>query len=82
MSAIKQVWITEHDSGLVALSIESSHVYEKHLRVKAFEAEYPEIPNARNPLRHVVHISLLDEEDMKKILVAICEYLKYDIRVD
>lgn len=82
MNAIKQVWIVDHDANLVALSIESDNVKEKHMRVKAYEVEFPEVPSVRHPLRHTVSISLLSEDDLKKILVAICKYLKYDIQVD
>jgi hypothetical protein len=82
MSAIKQAWITDHDANLVALSLESSNVKEKHMRVKAYDMEFPEVPSKNNPLRHTVSISLLDEEDLKKILAAICKYLKYDIEVE
>lgn len=81
MNAIKQVWITEHDANLVALSIESTHVHQKHMRVKVYEAEFPDVPSTRHPLRHVVNISLFDENDLKKILLAICKHLKYDIQV-
>jgi hypothetical protein len=82
MSAIKQVWITDHDSNLCALSIESNHVKEKHMRVKIYEAEFPEVPSVRHPLRHVVHVSLFSEDDLKKILTAICKHLKYEIQLD
>jgi len=82
MGAIKQVWIVDHDADLVGLSIESNHVKEKHMRIKVYEAEFPEVPSVRHPLRHSVSISLLDEDDLKKILVAICKYLKYNIEVD
>ena len=81
MAAIKKVWITQHDSELVALSLESEHVKEKHMRVKAYEWEFPEVPSKNNPLRHTVSVSLLNEDDLKKILVAICQYLKYEIEV-
>jgi hypothetical protein len=80
MSAIKQVWIVDHDANLVALCIESNYVKEKHMRVKTYEMEFPEVPSVRHPLRHTVNISLLDEEDLKKILVAICKYLKYEVQ--
>lgn len=82
MSAIKHVWITEHDSTLVALTIESTYATEKYRRVKVHELEFPEVPSKNNPLRHVVNVSLLNEEDLKKILVAICKHLKYYIQVD
>lgn len=82
MGAIKKVWITDHDAELVALSIESANVKDKHMRVKIFEAAFPEVPSKRNPLRHVVHVSLLDEEDLKQILIGICKYLKYDINFE
>jgi hypothetical protein len=82
MGAIKDVWITDHDSDLVALSIESEYVREKYLRVKIYEMEFPEVPSVRHPLRHVVHVSLLSEDDLKKVLVAICKYLKYDIQLE
>lgn len=81
MGAIKQVWVTDHDAELVALSVESDNAVEKYMRVKMYEMEFPEVPSKNNPLRHVVHVSLLDEEDLKKILVAICKYLKYEIQV-
>jgi hypothetical protein len=81
MSVIKKVWITEHDANLVALTIESTHVVEKHLRVKAYSMEFPEVPTERNPLRHTVNISLLGKEDLEKILVAICNHLGYDLQV-
>ena len=79
MSAIKQVWVVDHDADLVGLSIESNYVHEKHKRVKMYEAEFPEVPSVRHPLRHMISISLLDEEDLKKILVAICKHLKYEV---
>lgn len=80
MSAIKKVWITEHDASLVALTIESNYVKEKHMRVKAFEYEFPEVPSKNNPLRHTVNISLLNEEDLTTILVAIAKHLGYNIQ--
>jgi hypothetical protein len=79
MSAIKKVWITEHDASLVALSIESIYVTEVHMRVKPFEMLYPEVPSKNNPLRHVVSISLLNEDDLKKVMFAIAKHLKYQI---
>lgn len=84
MSAIKKVWIVDHDANLVALAIESNYVNpdEKHMRVKAYDMEFPEVPSKNNPLRHTVNISLLDEEDLNKILNAICKYLKYDVQGD
>ena len=82
MGAIKNVWVTDHESNLVALSIESKNAIEKHMRVKIFEVAFPEVPSKRNPLRHVVHVSLLDEEDLKQILIGICKYLKYDINFE
>ena len=81
MSAIKQVWVTDHDSRLVALSIESEHVQEKHMRVKAYELEFPEVPSKNNPLRHTVSISLLSEDDLKMILVAIAKHLKFEVQL-
>lgn len=81
MGAIKNVWVTDHDSDLVALSIESVNAVEKHMRVKTYEVAFPEVPSKNNPLRHVIHISLLDEEDLQKILIAICKHLKYDIQL-
>lgn len=81
MGAIKKVWITDHDSDLVALSLESEHVKEKHMRIKVYEWEFPEVPTEKYPLRHSVSISLLDEEDLKKILVAICKYLGYEVKL-
>jgi len=81
MGSIKQVWVVDHDANLVALSIESKNVKEKHMRVKVFELEFPEVPNARNPLRHTVSLSLFDEEDLHMILRAICKYLKYEIEM-
>ena len=80
MSAIKKVWITEHDASLVALTIESLHVTEKFRRVKFHEYEFPEVPSKNNPLRHTVSISLLDEEDLTTILVAIAKHLGYNIQ--
>ena len=77
MSAIKNVWITEHDGGLVVLSIESIYVKEKHMRVKPYQMEFPEVPSKNNPLRHVVNISLLNEEDLKQIMFAIAKHLGY-----
>ena len=81
MGAIKQVWITEHDSDLVALSIESENVKDKWMRVKVYEAEFPEVPSIRHPLRHTINLSLFSEDDLKKILLAICKHLKYEIEV-
>jgi hypothetical protein len=81
MGAIKKVWVTDHDANLVALSIESEHVIEKHMRVKVYEAEFPEVPSVRNPLRHTISISLLDDDDLEKILKAICKHLKFKIEI-
>ena len=81
MSAIKQVWVTEHDTKLVALSIESVYVEEKYRRVKIHELEFPEVPSKNNPLRHTVSISLLSEDDLKMILVAIAKHLKFEVQL-
>jgi hypothetical protein len=80
MSLIKKAWVTDQDYGLVSLSIESENVKEKHMRVKVYEREFPEVPSERNPLRHTVVLSLFDEEDLKKILTGICKHLGYDIQ--
>ena len=80
MSIVKKAWITEHDSGLSALTVESLHVTEKFMRVKSYEMEYPEVPSKNNPLRHVIVLSLFDDEDLKKILLAITKHLGYDIQ--
>lgn len=81
MSAIKQAWITYHDSKLVALSLESENAKQKHRRIKVYEAEFPEVPTEKYPLRHTVSISLLDEDDLQIILKAICKYLKYEVEL-
>lgn len=81
MGLIKQAWITEHDVGLVTISLESKHVTERYMRVKVHEHEFPEVPSKNNPLRHTVVISLLDEEDLKKILNIICKQLGYEVQV-
>jgi hypothetical protein len=44
-----------------------------------YEMEYPEVPTVRHPLRHVVVISLLNEEDLKQIMFAIAKHLGYGI---
>ena len=79
MSAIKKVWITEHDVGLVALSMESVHVIEKFRRIHMREMEFPEVPSKNNPLRHTIVVSLLDDEDLKKIMVTIAKHLGYGL---
>lgn len=79
---LKDVWIVHQDANLVSLSLESKNVKEKHMRIKVYQAEFPEVPSEKYPLRHTVSISLLDEEDLHKILKAICKYLKYDIQID
>lgn len=79
MGLIKKVWVTDQESGLVSLSIESIHVTEKHMRVKSYEHVFPEVPSKNNPLRHTVVLSLFDEEDLKKIMIAIGKHLKYQI---
>lgn len=81
MGVVKQAWVTDHDTKLVALTMESSYVKEKHRRLKIYELEFPEVPSKNNPLRHTVNVSLLDEEDLKKILIAICKYLKYEVQL-
>jgi len=81
MSAIKDAWITEHDSGLVALSLESAHVKEKHMRIHAYDWEFPDVPSERHPKRHTVSISLLNEDDLNVILRAICKYLGYQVEL-
>ncbi len=82
MGAIKKVWVTNHDSDLVSLSLESENADQKFLRIRAHEFELPEVPSVRHPLRHVISVSLLNEEDLKKVLLAICKYLQYDIQID
>ena len=82
MGTIKSVEVTQHDTRLVALSIESENVTQKHMRVKIYESEFPEVPTVKFPLRHTVIISLLNEDDLKKILLAICKYLKYEVGVE
>lgn len=79
MGAIKAVWITEHDTRLCALSIESEHVKEKHMRVKVHQMEFPEVPSKNNPLRHSISLSLLNDDDLIIILKAIAKYLKWEV---
>lgn len=79
MGLIKKVWITDQESNLVSLSIESANAVERHMRVKSFELVFPEVPSKNNPIRHTIALSLLDEEDLKKIMNTIAKYLKYQI---
>lgn len=81
MSAIKKAWVTQHDTKLVALSLESEHVEQRYMRIKVWEEEFPGVPTSKYPLRHIISISLLSEDDLKMILTAICQYLKYEIKV-
>jgi hypothetical protein len=75
MSQLKRAWITPHDAGLVALSLESASADIDYRRVRADEKLYPTRPTPAHPLRHVVAIRLLDTEDLLLLRLAIDDYL-------
>lgn len=78
MSQIKKAWITEHDAGLVALSIESANPEADYTRITAVGMLFPAEPSSEHPLRHTVAIALLDEDDLRMIRDVINEYLPWD----
>lgn len=77
MSAIKKVWVTKQESGLVSLSLESITPIPEHMRLKVKELAFPEKPTKEHPKRHTITISLLDIEDLELIQDTINAYL-YD----
>lgn len=70
MSAIKKVWITKHDGGLVEISLQSETVEPKGIRINIGERFGKDM--------HKVIIGLLSIEDLELIQDAINAYL-FDI---
>jgi hypothetical protein len=75
MSAIKSIWITKHDGGLVSLSMESEIVKPEYMRLKVEERAFPDIPTKRHPKRHTISVKLLSQEDLEMIVEIIEAYL-------
>jgi hypothetical protein len=73
--AIKQVWITEFDAGLVSIAMESAIVEPEHMRLKVEEQEFPDKPTKRNPKRHTCNVGLLSIEDLQMLRDEITRYL-------
>lgn len=71
---IKKVWLTEIEP-FTSLSLESADPLEEHTRLHFREALYPADPTPENPLRHVLVISCLTDEDLAMLYNGIGEYL-------
>lgn len=73
MSAIKRIWMTQHEAGLFTMSMESNHVVPEYLQLHV-ESTYPSSRVTKRP-RHVVLVKLLSEHDLIKVRDAIDRFL-------
>lgn len=71
MQHLKKAWITEHEHGLYALSLESAHAEPKHMQLNATGLEFPAVPTPERPLRHTICLKLFDRDDLIAIRDAI-----------
>lgn len=72
MLTIKKVWLTDHDPGLWSMTIESKNAdLINGGKVCVTENSFPNVPTPENPKRHVIVLSLFDDEDLLKIRDAI-----------
>jgi len=79
MTQLKKAWVTEDlDSGLVTLTLESADAEIESKRIKTRELCFPDHPTEKNPLRHTLAITCLDDQSLIEILSAINKHL-YDL---
>jgi len=81
MSKIKKAWLTDQGfkrSIMATLSLESEHPLDEIQRVRFSEMTFPQDPTPEHPLRHIVTIDGLDDEDLRKIRNAIDDFLGPD----
>ena len=73
MSSLKKAWITEHDAGLFALTLESENVYPEYARLTSRECVFP-LRADPGETRHTMAISLLGQDDMIRLYDVIGRY--------
>lgn len=71
---LKKVWLTEHEN-LSSLSMESEDPSQPHTRIIFHESFHPANPTPEHPLRHVLVISCLTDEDLCKLHKAIGRHI-------
>ena len=72
---LKKAWITQHDAGMVGITLESTSPETDYKRVSATSNLFPVNPTKERPLRHTLSIGLLDADSLYLIEKAISEYL-------
>lgn len=76
MNSLKRAWLTPHDAGLAALTVESGHPEIDYKRIRAESRNFPAEPSPEHPLRHTIVLGLFDVDDLLKIRSAIDSYLE------
>jgi hypothetical protein len=70
---LKKAWVTEHDAGLAMLSLECSN--PGGAGPHCDERTFPAKPSPEHPMRRVIVVGLLDEDDLILIRDTINEIL-------
>jgi hypothetical protein len=72
VNTLKKAWLTEWPTadGLYTLSLESAETDQIH-RLSADHRCFPANPTPEHPLRHVVKLALLSDDDLRSIRDAI-----------
>ena len=69
---VNRCWTTEHDDGFCSLSIETLlNDKEPWNKLHCEVSKFPIDPTPENPLRQVIILSLLDENDLYKLKTTI-----------
>ena len=77
MSAqLRHVWFTEHGSRLVMMSVEVNNPAPEAPAPHCTEMSFPAEPSPEHPLRRVMKMGILNEDDLCMIRDAINEYLE------
>ena len=69
MNSVKKAWLTEHDSGLCVLSMESTN-REAPFKLIPHEVTFP-VEFEPQKQRHVITIGMLSDEDRLKLINAL-----------
>lgn len=78
MKVLKKVWLTQCESDLFKLTLQSERVKHDYHRIRVKESLFPSVPTKENPLKHTVQIGLLDSEALLDMADAIYAYFNVE----
>lgn len=62
---MKSCWLTDRDRTVLnTLSIESENLAPEYMRIKVTEVIAPQNPTPEHPLRHVIVLNFLTDDDL------------------